>query len=243
MNAEYVALTDKCHLLENQLELANQRIATLIKGSDDLRRMLEDARKDINTTEAALGISGMYAKLEQDRDDLRRQLAYMQRQRDMVLSMLVENVTFTDEQLKEAGLGVGLNIEIRHDLPLERKANADLRRQVDELIKESRESRDGNWIDKFGACKVCDGEIPDGHMDNCDIYKLEIQITKLRAENAELKRNVAELKRMFEFVAQFTKTNSFVIPRGHNPVKEILWAMESKPAATPEEYVNFTRIP
>jgi hypothetical protein len=33
--------------------------------------------------------------------------------------------------------------------------------------------RDGNWMDKWGACKVCDGEIPYGHTENCDLYKLE----------------------------------------------------------------------
>lgn len=40
--------------------------------------------------------------------------------------------------------------------------------------------RNGNWIDEWGACKVCDGEIPHGHTDNCDIYKLECEITRLR---------------------------------------------------------------
>ncbi len=34
--------------------------------------------------------------------------------------------------------------------------------------------RDGNWMDRWGACKVCGGEIPHGHMDDCDIYKLEL---------------------------------------------------------------------
>ena len=33
--------------------------------------------------------------------------------------------------------------------------------------------RDGSWMDKWGACKVCDGEIPHGHTENCDLYKLE----------------------------------------------------------------------
>ena len=40
--------------------------------------------------------------------------------------------------------------------------------------------RDGNWIDKDGACKVCDGEIPHGHTSNCDIWKLEQENAKLR---------------------------------------------------------------
>lgn len=33
--------------------------------------------------------------------------------------------------------------------------------------------RDGNWLDKWGACKVCGGEIPHGHTEYCDLYKLE----------------------------------------------------------------------
>lgn len=41
-------------------------------------------------------------------------------------------------------------------------------------------ARDGNWMDKWGACKVCNGEIPHGHTDNCDIYRLVNQITELR---------------------------------------------------------------
>lgn len=40
--------------------------------------------------------------------------------------------------------------------------------------------RDGNWLDEWGACKVCDGEIPHGHTNNCDIYKLECEIRRLR---------------------------------------------------------------
>jgi hypothetical protein len=33
--------------------------------------------------------------------------------------------------------------------------------------------RDGNWLDSFGCCKVCDGQIPYGHAENCDIWKIE----------------------------------------------------------------------
>lgn len=37
----------------------------------------------------------------------------------------------------------------------------------------------GSWMDEDGACKVCGGEIPHGHSDNCDIYKMEQRITWL----------------------------------------------------------------
>lgn len=33
--------------------------------------------------------------------------------------------------------------------------------------------RDGRFLDSMWACKVCDGEIPDGHTNDCDIWKLE----------------------------------------------------------------------
>ena len=36
--------------------------------------------------------------------------------------------------------------------------------------------RDGHWLDPLGCCRVCDGEIPYGHTDNCDIYAMERKI-------------------------------------------------------------------
>lgn len=35
------------------------------------------------------------------------------------------------------------------------------------------DERNGSFLDSMWCCKVCDGEIPDGHTDNCDIWKLE----------------------------------------------------------------------
>jgi hypothetical protein len=40
--------------------------------------------------------------------------------------------------------------------------------------------RDGDWMDEFGCCKLCDGEVPNGHTENCYIWKLEQQITALK---------------------------------------------------------------
>lgn len=45
---------------------------------------------------------------------------------------------------------------------------------------------DGSWIDKWGSCRVCGGEIPYGHTSNCDFHKLEQDLAKERAANAEL---------------------------------------------------------
>lgn len=50
--------------------------------------------------------------------------------------------------------------------------------------------RDGNWIDKWGACKVCDGEIPYGHSEKCDIYKLEKEVREAKRELAELQKKI-----------------------------------------------------
>jgi len=52
------------------------------------------------------------------------------------------------------------------------------------LSAEVRNERNGEWLDKYGACKVCDGEIPHGHTPNCDIYKLESEIQRLKSFHA-----------------------------------------------------------
>lgn len=58
---------------------------------------------------------------------------------------------------------------------------APLLERIKELESALKEAgiRDGNWIDKWGCCRVCDGEIPDGHTDDCDIYKLEQDARRL----------------------------------------------------------------
>jgi len=43
---------------------------------------------------------------------------------------------------------------------------------VSDHPKPSKE-RNGNFLDQFWCCKVCGGEIPDGHLECCDIWKLE----------------------------------------------------------------------
>lgn len=35
------------------------------------------------------------------------------------------------------------------------------------------DDRNGSFLDSMWCCKVCDGDIPDGHTNNCDIWKLE----------------------------------------------------------------------
>lgn len=40
---------------------------------------------------------------------------------------------------------------------------------------------EGNWMDEWGACKVCDGEIPSGHTVDCHIYKIERELAAVTA--------------------------------------------------------------
>lgn len=37
-----------------------------------------------------------------------------------------------------------------------------------------------SWLDKWGACKVCGGEIPYGHDPECDVQKLQEAVDDLR---------------------------------------------------------------
>lgn len=44
----------------------------------------------------------------------------------------------------------------------------------------NRNERDGNWLDPLGCCRVCNGEFPCGHTENCDIWKMEKEIKWLK---------------------------------------------------------------
>ena len=52
--------------------------------------------------------------------------------------------------------------------------------QIFEQHVATMKERNGNWMDEIGCCKVCNGEIPQGHTENCDIYKNEKEIRTLR---------------------------------------------------------------
>ncbi len=51
-------------------------------------------------------------------------------------------------------------------------------RERERIVKES--IPDGSWMDSWGACRVCGGEIPHGHTKNCDLYKKEQELIQLR---------------------------------------------------------------
>ncbi len=65
---------------------------------------------------------------------------------------------------------------------------------------------DGNWMDEWGACRVCGGEIPHGHTNNCDIFKMEKRERILRDALAGVIR-VADRKTV-EFDAARAALNS-----------------------------------
>lgn len=49
-----------------------------------------------------------------------------------------------------------------------------------ECLRLREDNRNGKWIDVFGACRVCGGEIPHGHSEHCDYYALEKEVRELR---------------------------------------------------------------
>lgn len=42
------------------------------------------------------------------------------------------------------------------------------------------QSKPGDWMDGWGACKVCGGEIPDGHITECAHWKLQVANRRMR---------------------------------------------------------------
>lgn len=78
-----------------------------------------------------------------------------------------------------------------------------LREEVERLNGE----RDGSFMDGTGCCKLCDGEIPYGHLDNCDLWKAEAESSRRyyecvqanqRADQAESR--VEELRKLLRKV-------------------------------------------
>jgi hypothetical protein len=53
--------------------------------------------------------------ISKGREEKASELATLQKQRDMMISML-QGHAFTDDELKQSGLGIGVNIELRHDI-------------------------------------------------------------------------------------------------------------------------------
>lgn len=47
---------------------------------------------------------------------------------------------------------------------------------------EKQETGVDDWVDKWGACKICQGEIPYGHAHNCVIHQMQTRIRELERE-------------------------------------------------------------
>lgn len=86
--------------------------------------------------------------------------------------------------------------------------------------------RDGNWLDKWGACKVCGGEIPHGHTVNCDIYKLECEVR--RAKEA-CKPLVEALEHIASYPEGETVNGSFDEPNSAQRARDALAAHARAP--------------
>lgn len=54
------------------------------------------------------------------------------------------------------------------------------------------DERNGDWVDSFGCCKLCDGEIPYGHLDECRIWKLERELAEAKAREATARAEALE---------------------------------------------------
>lgn len=53
--------------------------------------------------------------------------------------------------------------------------------------------RDGSWIDKWGSCRVCGGEIPHGHSHNCDYWMLEQELQAVKKDMSGLEKKATVL--------------------------------------------------
>ena len=77
------------------------------------------------------------------------------------------------------------------------------------------DKRNGCFLDEMWCCKVCDGEIPDGHTPDCDIWKLEklhrdflaneyntvlLERDALKAENERLREALERIRARVESV-------------------------------------------
>jgi len=104
-----------------------------------------------------------------------------------------------------------------------KKCAAEEKAAMERTIKVSNETpRDGNWMDKWGACKVCDGEIPDGHMENCDIYKMELKIRTLERELAACKASEAKLRSALSRICELDEWNESSITEACEIASEAL---------------------
>lgn len=103
--------------------------------------------------------------------------------------------------------------------------------------------RDGNWIDKYGTCKVCDGEIPYGHTNNCDIYKMETEIASITKERDDLKARVGLWEAWQNEKAHSRYLQQVEISLLEKQVLEMREAVQFVLAKEKEGYLSFCGMP
>lgn len=77
-------------------------------------------------------------------------------------------------------------------------------------LESVKKQRDGNWIDKWGACKLCGGEIPHGHTENCDMWKIEKECNAAKAELEEMNNRLRENTAIGNEHEQYSKVQMLV---------------------------------
>jgi len=72
-----------------------------------------------------------------------------------------------------------------------------IQKHIDAAVKDLKSQlsrqRNGDWVDRFGACVCCDGEIPHGHAGTCHIYKQEQEIRSLKSQNKAYAQQLSDL--------------------------------------------------
>ncbi len=51
-----------------------------------------------------------------------------------------------------------------------------------------------DWMDSWGCCKICGGEIPYGHINTCYVYTKDQEIKELKEQIEVLEDEVARLQ-------------------------------------------------
>lgn len=101
-------------------------------------------------------------------------------------------------------------------------------RGITGLRSDMADQRNGNWLDEFGACKVCDGEIPYGHTDNCDIWAMEQKLSEAEANIASLTEQLSQVnyKELQNKIATLTRISVLAIEAlrefGHKHTADLL---------------------
>jgi hypothetical protein len=96
--------------------------------------------------------------------------------------------------------------------------------EIEGLKKEGPETPPSVWFDKTGGCKICHGEIPDGHSLSCCYYKLETKSKDQKAEIYRLKKHRDVMARALSEIKATSDGDS------KQPIKLILeWCIENIP--------------